>query len=58
MNGIGIHVYNLCRQRLRHKRAALIIGGSATLWGFDPKWDNMVKKCVIIARECGVPTIN
>ena len=55
MNGIGIHVYNLCRQCLRHKRAALIIGGSASLWGFDPKWDNMVKKCVIIARECGVP---
>ena len=27
MNGIGIHVYNLCRQCLRHKRAALIIGG-------------------------------
>ena len=58
MNGIGIHVYNLCKQCMRHKRAGLVIGGSAALWGFDLKWDKMVKKCQIIARECGVPCID
>ena len=58
MNGIGLQIFDLCRQCLRHKRAALIIGGSAAHWGFDPRWDAMVRKCVIVARECGVPTIN
>ena len=38
MNGIGLHVFDLCRQCLRHKRAALIIGGSAALWNYDARW--------------------
>ena len=36
MSGVGVHVVELCRKLLRHKSAAIILGGSADLWGFDP----------------------
>ena len=34
MSGLGAHVIELCRKLLKHKRAAIVIGGSAALWGF------------------------
>ena len=58
MNGIGSHINDLCAQLLRHKRAAIIIGGSADLWRFPPQWDQMVAKCVSMCRAHGIPTID
>ena len=37
MSGIGVHVIELCRKLLRHKRGGIILGGSADLWSFDPR---------------------
>ena len=48
----------LCRKLLKHKRAAIIIGGSAALWGFDIMWDDMVKKAVLMCRTLGILAID
>ena len=58
MSGIGVHVIELCRKLLRHKRGGIILGGSADLWSFDPAWDVMVKKAILICRAHGILAID
>ncbi len=50
MSGIGVHIIELCRQLLTHKRAAVILGGDAELWGFDEDWNAMVKHHIHYSR--------
>jgi hypothetical protein len=38
------------------KRPMRVLGGSAKLWGGRSKWDQLVEKCVAIARAHGIPT--
>ena len=44
MSGMSVHVIMLCQELLRHKRAALIMGGRADLYNFGVEWANMVQK--------------
>ena len=58
VSGLGSHLIDLCHKLLKHKRDALIFGGSAELWGFDDNWDDMVRKAVLMCRASGIPTID
>ena len=58
MSGMSVHVIMLCQELLRHKRAALIMGGRADLWNFGEEWDNMVQKNILISRTQGIMTID
>ena len=58
MSGIGVHVVELCRKLLLHKRGAIILGGSAELWGFDVAWSDMVRKAILICRAHGILAID
>ena len=58
MSGMSSFVIELCNQLGRHKCAALIMGGSASLWRFSEEWDRMVQKNVAISRVQGIMTID
>ena len=49
MSGVSVHVIMLCQELLRHKRAALSMGGRADFWNFGDEWDNMVQKTFSLA---------
>ena len=55
---IGPHVNALCQELERHRRPAIIIGGSAELWEFPLEWNHLVGKCVTMCRAHGFPTID
>ncbi len=58
MSGMGSLVITLCALLGRHKRAAIIMGGSAALWQFSEEWDSMVQKNVALSRVSGIMTID
>ena len=58
MSGMSSLVIALGVQLGRHKRAALIMGGSAALWKFSEEWDRMVQKNIAISRVQGIMTID
>ena len=58
MMNIGPHVNALCQELERHKRPAIIVGGSAELWKFPLEWNHLVNKCVTMCRAHGFPTID
>jgi hypothetical protein len=57
-SGMSSLVIELCALLNRHKRAAIIMGGSAALWQFSEEWDSMVQKNVALSRVSGIMTIN
>ncbi len=58
MSGMSSLVITLCALLGKHKRAAIIMGGSAALWQFSEEWDAMVQKNVAISRVSGIMTID
>ena len=58
MSGMSSLVITLCALLGKHKRAAIIMGGSAALWQFSEEWDSMVQKNVAISRVSGIMTID
>ena len=48
----------LCRRLRQHRRPVVILGGSADLWGFDPRWDLMVAKAILICRSLGIQAVD
>jgi hypothetical protein len=56
VSGLGALVITLCALLGKHKRAAIIMGGSAALWQFSEDWDSMVQKNVALSRVSGIMT--
>ena len=57
-SALGQELLFLCQRLRQHRRPVVILGGTAALWGFDPRWDQMVQKAILICRHQGVQAID
>ena len=48
----------LCEALKEHRRPLVVLGGDATMWGYDGPYDLFVQEALLICQSQGIPAID